>query len=70
MDSQSTVDHLRDESDARKDTTLGDLLDTAAEELDDAQDSVERFGGVRMECPTCREMVWGRDFFAHRCEAS
>lgn len=34
MDSQRTVDHLRDEANARKDTTLGELLDTAAEELD------------------------------------
>ena len=37
MDSQRTVDHLRDEAHARKDTTLGDLLNTAAEELDELE---------------------------------
>ena len=52
MDSQSTVDHLRDEANARKDTTLGDLLDTAAEELDDAADTIERL---------CRPTFWHKD---------
>jgi len=41
MDSQSTVDHLRDEANARKNTTLGNLLDTAAEELDEAEETIE-----------------------------
>ncbi len=41
MDSQRIVDHLRDEAAARKDTTLGDLMDRAAEELDEAEDLLE-----------------------------
>lgn len=34
MDSQRLQDHLRDEADARKDTTLGDMLREAADTFD------------------------------------
>ena len=49
MDSQRTVDHLRDEAAIRKDTTLGDLMDTAAEELDDAEECIKELQEVLAE---------------------
>ena len=48
MDSQSLVDHLRDEAAIRKNTTLGELLDKAAETIDEYE----------YASPTTPCMVW------------